>query len=105
MQSDKLCGIEIFALPANAQMKVRTVGATRSAAERDELASDDMLTFFHLEFRQMHVNGGEAKSMIDDNTVAFEVERTGEDDAAGVDGMDGSTPARAIVEATMDAGE
>lgn len=105
MQSNELCGIEIFALPANAEMQMRTVGAAGGAAECDELAAGDMLAFFHPELRKMHVDGGEAEAMIDDNAVSLEVERAGEDNASGVDGMDGSALAGAVIEATMNAGE
>ena len=84
---------------------MRSGSATGSSAERDNLAAFDHRSFSDLELRQVHVERHEAKAVVDDDAVAFEVERTREHDASGVDGCDGGTGLGVVVEAAMDAGE
>ncbi len=92
-------------MPADAQVEVRASGAAGASAEGDELAFADGLSGMDLEVREVHVDGEQSETVVDDDAVAFVVEGAGEEDATGVDGGDAGSSFGAIVEATMDAGE
>ena len=52
-------------------MKVRPGHAARSATQSQALSFAYFLTFPHLDFREMHINGEEVLSMIEHHAIAF----------------------------------
>lgn len=84
---------------------MRSGGAAGSSAECNDLAAPDQGPFRDFELRQVHVKRHEAESVVDDDAVAFVVERTREHDASGVDGSDRGSGFGVVVEAAVDAGE
>src|SRR5215470_4031739 len=75
-------GIHVHALPANGEVKMRSGGAARGAAEADFFPSLDALSFFHLEFGEVQVKAEQSLAMIDHDAVALEVEEPREQHCA-----------------------
>ena len=80
-------------------------GAPGASAKCDDLTAFNLGSFCDFELRQMHIERHEAKAVVNDDAVAFVIERACEYDAAGVNGGDGSAGFGAVVEAAVHAGE
>src|SRR5208283_1791942 len=70
-KGEQFSGIEILAAPADRHVQVRTGDLTCATAESDGLALFDFVAFLHLELREVHIHGHEAKAVIDDHAVPF----------------------------------
>src|SRR5258705_12437127 len=97
--------VQITALPAYAKVEVRTGSPPRRAAERDRLATTNLLAHGYFDLRQMHVDAHQAESVIDDYAAALVIERPREHNTTGVDRCYRGAHLRPIIETTMDAVE
>ena len=70
-------GIEIFAAPANGEMKMRSGGATGGAAQSELFPAIDMVAFFDRELGEVQVQTQKTLAVIDDHAISFEVKGLG----------------------------
>jgi hypothetical protein len=85
-------------------MQVWACDAACGAAEAEAIALGDVLTGFYVDAREVHVEAHEAEAVIDDDAVAFVVERLSEDDGSGVAGVHDSARCGAEIHAFVYAG-
>src|SRR5271165_6195894 len=86
-------------------MQMRAGDATGSAAEAEAVALGHALALVHVDAAEVHRYRKQPKAVVDDDAIAFEIERAGQHDHAAVAGADRCTHGRAEVHAFMDAGE
>ena len=67
-------GIEIRPLPTHGDVKVRTSGAARAAAESYFLATFYLIAFLYFEFGKMKVEREESLSVVDYDAIAFVIQ-------------------------------
>ena len=84
VQPQKLGRVEVCALPADGPMQVRAGDAARRSAEAELVANRDVLAFVDVDAAEMHGEREHAQAVIDDDAVAFKVERAREDHDAAI---------------------
>ena len=80
----KLCWVEVGVFPTNGPVQVRAGYAAGGAAEPELVACFDVLALANIDAAEVHGERVEAKTVVDDDAVAFEVERSREDDDSAV---------------------
>ena len=94
-------GVEVGALPADGDVKMRAGGSAGATAEADFLAAGYGVSFFHFEFGEMEVEGEESLAVVDHHAVAFEIEKAGQQHGAGIHGRHRGSGGDAEIQALM----
>jgi len=94
-------GVEVGALPADGDVKMRAGGSAGATAEADFLAAGYGVSFFHFEFGEVEVEGEESLAVVDHHAVAFEIEKAGQQHGAGIHGRDRGSGGDAEIQALM----
>lgn len=101
----QLDGVKIRTLPANGPMKVRAGNAACRTAQSEAVTGGYALAFAHIDAAEVHREREESHSVIDDDAVAFVIERPGEHYDAAIAGAHGSAGGGAEVRTLVYAGE
>src|ERR1700761_3460477 len=79
-------GVEHGAVPADGPVQMRACHAAGGATQAETLAFYHVLPGLYFELGEVHVEAHEALPVIDDDAIAFVIERGGEDNDACVAG-------------------
>src|SRR5208282_4880731 len=86
-------------------MKVRSGRPAGGSAETNLLAFLDLLAFGDLDLRQVHVQGHELLTVIDDDAVAFVEKARSQHNRSAIRRQNGRALLGVVIQATMNAGE
>ncbi len=93
--------IEVGSLPANRDVKVRSRGPARAAAQADFLPAFYLFPFLHFELGKMQIQGEQTLAVIQHDEIALEIKRPCQQYRAIVHGLDRSTAGNAKIQAEM----
>src|ERR1700751_4238295 len=87
---EKKLRVDARAMPADAEIEMRSGGASRGTDQADRLALPHFLAGRDLDFREMKRLGHEPVAVVDEDGVPWKKEIIGEQDRAVRDRFDGS---------------
>ena len=103
VEPQQLGRIEIRILPADRPVQMWPCHAARCAAQSDAFARLTCWPFVHVDAAQMHRDREKPKPVVDDDAVAFVIERTRQHHHAAVAGANRCANSRAKIHALVDA--